>query len=85
MYLKYFADYDDSLPVIAGFVDCSYGNDTCPSIYSASLGITIYCDYANPAKRECCGERYSVSNDNGEILLSTDNLQVVRDLIAAKS
>ena len=29
MQTTYFPDYDDTLPQIDGFVDASYGNDTC--------------------------------------------------------
>jgi hypothetical protein len=52
MQTLYFPDYDDTLPTIDGFVDASYGNDTCPSIHNEALGLTIHCDYKDEAKRE---------------------------------
>jgi hypothetical protein len=48
-----FPNYDDRLPVIEGFEDCSYKNDECPSI-SKDFGnqdyLVIHCDYKNPNK-----------------------------------
>jgi hypothetical protein len=83
MKVKYFPDYDDTLPKIAGFVDSSYGNDTCPSIYSESLGLLIYCDYKDETKRESCGLRYGVTlEDNGDNLLATDSLAEVLAFVA---
>lgn len=74
-----FPDYDDTLPVIDGFADSSYGNDTCPSIYSDVLGLTIHCDYKDESKRENGGlTRYGVSlEDTGESLLETDDFSDV--------
>ena len=79
----YFPDYDDTLPQIAGFVDSSYGNDTCPSIYSDAQGLRIYCDYKDEARREGCGMRYNVTIDDcGEALLETDTLADVLAFVA---
>jgi hypothetical protein len=78
MQTLYFPDYDDTLPQIAGFADASYVNDTCPSIHSEELGLTIHCDYKDEAKRETAGgPRYSVSDDCGMPVLATDNLDDV--------
>ena len=79
----YFSDYDDTLPQIAGFVDSSYGNDTCPSIYSETLGLLIHCDYKDESKRESCGLRYGIScEDTGDSLLETDSLADVLAFVA---
>ena len=83
MHTKYFPDYDDTLPVIAGFVENSYGNDLCPSIYSYAQGLRIYCDYKNEALREGCGMRYNIAIDDcGEALLETDDLAEVLAFVA---
>ena len=84
MQTTYFPDYDDTLPQIAGFVDSSYGNDTCPSIHSAALGLTIHCDYKDDDLRECGGlTRYGVCNeDSSEPLLETDSLAEVLAFVA---
>ena len=83
MQTLYFPDYDDTLPQIAGFVDSSYGNDLCPSIYSETLELRIYCDYKSEAKREGCGMRYNVTiDDRGEALLETDDLADVLAFVA---
>jgi len=79
----YFSDYDDTLPQIAGFVDSSYGNDTCPSIFSETLGLLIHCDYKDKSKRESCGLRYGISReDTGDSLLETDSLSEVLAFVA---
>jgi hypothetical protein len=78
MQTLYFQDYDDTLPQIDGFVDASYGNDTCPSLFSEKLYLTVHCDYKDEAKRETAGgTRYSVSDDCGMPVLATDNLDDV--------
>jgi len=83
MQTLYFPDYDDQLPTIAGFVDSSYGNDLCPSIYSETLDLRIYCDYKDETKREGCGMRYNVTiDDRGEALLETDDLADVLAFVA---
>lgn len=83
MQTTYFPDYDDTLPTIAGFADSSWGNDTCPSIHSETLGLTIHCDYADEAKREIEGcTRYGVSDVDGESLLETDDLAEVLAFVA---
>jgi hypothetical protein len=78
MQTLYFPDYDDTLPQIDGFVDASYGNDTCPSLFSEKLYLTVHCDYKDEAKRETAGgTRYGVSDDCGMPVLATDNLDDV--------
>ena len=84
MQTTYFPDYDDTLPKIDGFVDSSYGNDTCPSIYSKSLGLLIHCDYKDETKREIEGStRYGIScEDTGDSLLETDSLAEILAFVA---
>ena len=79
----YFPDYDDTLPQIDGFADASYGNDTCPSIHSETLGLTIHCDYKNEILRENEGcTRYSISDAGGDPLLDSDDLAEVLAFVA---
>lgn len=79
----FFPDYDDTLPIIDGFIDASYGNDTCPSIYSEALQLTVHCDYADVAKREIEGcTRYGISDAGGDSLLETDDLAEVLAFVA---
>ena len=83
MQTTYFPDYDDELPAIDGFVDSSYGNDTCPSIHNETLGLTIHCDYKDEAKREVGGlTRYSVSDAGGDPLLDSDDFAEVLAFVA---
>jgi hypothetical protein len=78
-----FPDYDDVLPTIDGFIDASYGNDTCPSLYSEALQLTVHCDYKDEAKREIDGcTRYGISDAGGDSLLETDSLDAVLAFIA---
>jgi len=78
MQTVYFPDYDDTLPLIDGFADSSYGNDSCPSIHNADLNLTIMCDYKDASKRECDGlSRYSVSDADGMPVFESDDLSEV--------
>jgi hypothetical protein len=79
----YFPDFDDTLPTIDGFVDSSWGNDACPSIYSETLGLMIYCDYVDESKREGYNSRYTINLDDcTEALLETDDLAEVLAFVA---
>lgn len=41
------------MPAIpAGFEDCSWHNDACPSFVSDQLGLSLFIDYASPLSRE---------------------------------
>ena len=72
------------------FVDTSWRNDACPSITSDALGLTIWIDYADPAKREHDGKylRFSVQNQSAGIETSggfdTDDWSEVLALIDSK-
>jgi hypothetical protein len=86
-----FPNYDDVLPMLEGFEDCSYKNDSCPSI-SKELGeeirLMLYCDYKNKYKREDReGFRYCLSFEmsmilcNSKILLLSDDIMEVKRFI----
>lgn len=49
-----FPDYPaDGMPVLpAGFVDCSWHNDTCPSFFNETLGLYVFIDYPDREMRE---------------------------------
>lgn len=55
-YKTEFPDYDDTLPILEGFEDCSWKNDVCPSICEQGKepddAIFVFCDYKNPELRE---------------------------------
>ena len=80
-YLQEFPDYDDTLPMIDGFVDSSWHNDVCPSICEKDntdedTCLYIFIDYKNPSLRECVNDhRYTLSlgYGTGDYLFSTDN------------
>jgi hypothetical protein len=79
----FFPDYDDVLPIIEGFIDASYGNDTCPSLYSEALQLTVHCDYADDTKREIGGcSRYGISNTDGQWLFDADDIDAVLAFVA---
>lgn len=47
-----FPDADWPAPLPDGFVDVSWRNDCCPSLWSDSKRLVIWVDYADPAKSE---------------------------------
>ena len=55
-YKTEFPDYDDTLPTLEGFEDCSWKNDVCPSLHEKGKepddAVFIFCDYKNPELRE---------------------------------
>ena len=74
-YKQEFPNFDDDLPTIEGFFDCSWHNDSCPSImgyYNPKTKqidgedepfIQIYIEYKNPDLRDWRGiERFHVIN-----------------------
>ena len=78
-YKTAFPDYDDSLPVLDGFEDCSWKNDVCPSICEAGKepddALFIFCDYKNPELRENGADqpRFVVSKGYGYPHLTCSN------------
>lgn len=74
-----FPDFDSAtLPAIpADWVDISWHNDACPSFEVASVNVTVFVDYLDPALRETKGgKRFNVLSiadaDLDRCLLSTD-------------
>jgi hypothetical protein len=70
----------DMPAVPAGFEDTSWHNNVCPSFYDDELGLLIWVDYADLAKREM--PRYSARftimrqadpDDNPREILGTDD------------
>jgi hypothetical protein len=81
-YRKAFPDFDSELPCIEGFIDDSWRNDVCPSLYNKTLNLKLFCDYLNPEKRECGGKRYSLQQHDEEmsledIILESESLEDV--------
>jgi len=83
MYSKYFPDYDDTLPCIDGFIDASYGNDTCPSLFNEQIGLFVHCDYADETKRETGSGsfKFNVSTEDGVYLFGSDFIDDIRQFI----
>lgn len=73
-YRKEFPDFDYDLPAIPGMLDHSWHNDTCPHLADISGMVELFCDYADPAKREIAETpRYSLHVD-GTVWLTSDEL-----------
>lgn len=51
-YKTAFNDFDYDLPEVPGLQDDSWKNDTCPVLRDRRGTIELWCDYADPAKRE---------------------------------
>lgn len=70
----------------ASFVDCSWKNDTCPSIMSDDLGLLIFIDYADASLREFPdSKRFIITNEDGACFLDTDDWAAVLAFIAEAS
>ena len=76
-----FPDFDGELPVIEGFVDDSWHNDVCPSMFNKRTNIKLWVDYVDPDKREGREKRYCVSRleDDGSLtqILETDDISTI--------
>ena len=87
-YLKEFPDYDSNLPALEGFVDDSWHNDTCPSLFNFDLNLKLYCDYAAEDKRECGGTLrftlyYQKGDDwfNNSYIADSDDIEIIKQAI----
>ncbi len=61
-----FGDYPaDAFPALPeGFVDSSWGNDTCPSMWNEAEALHIFCDYPDATMREIAETpRFSMLHD----------------------
>jgi hypothetical protein len=86
-----FPDYDDVLPMLEGFTDISYKNDSCPSMHKELLEdiyLVLYCDYKDNDRRESPnGFRYQLALDmpmilmNAKFLLMSDDIMEVKHFI----
>lgn len=77
-----FPDFEYNLPEIDGFIDDTWRNDVCPSLYNKTLNLKLYCDYLDPDKRECGGKRYTLQQHDDEmslidIILESDSMDEV--------
>lgn len=92
-YEYHFPDFD-TVPAflgVAGWVDTSWKNDTCPSVENTELikdkDVKIWTEYAAINKRELPEEpqyyvaAYDKAGDFSAVLISTDNLNEVKTLI----
>lgn len=75
-YRHAFPDFDYGLPELPQFEDMSNKNDTCPHLLSTELGLKLFCDYADPARREEGAEhRYTLylANKDGDAIDAAGN------------
>jgi len=81
-------DFDDTerfmalLELLPGFVDSSWGNDTCPSMTHEAAKLIVWFDYADYDRRELGSHcQFTVvhgeAGDAQEILLETNDLDLV--------
>lgn len=91
-YKEEFPDYDDVLIIPDKFIDSSWHNDICPSVYYRWINRTDTCvecrifqDYRNPELRERYdGKRYLFQitvNDITIILKESDDWDIIQELI----
>jgi hypothetical protein len=62
-YMTEFPDFDYTITMPDGWQDVSWHNDVCPSFEKTFGNVTykIFCDFANPQRREVDGEQFIVS------------------------
>jgi hypothetical protein len=67
-YRTEFPGFDYPLPSLEGFADQSWHNDVCPKLVreDGDTVITVWCDYADPDRRELMGLRYTVTVADGD-------------------
>lgn len=80
MYKNIFNDYDSTLPKLAGFIDDSWHNDSCPSMYNQEKYLKLFVDYESPALRAYELPRFNLylEQNNGDAmvhLLSTESIE----------
>lgn len=83
-----FPDYDlSTMPrhFPAGFVDSSWHNDGCPSVWDKTRGLLIYLDYANDADREHSGgpRFHLIREHDGAVLYGSDEWAAICGLFGA--
>ena len=88
-YRKEFPAFDYTLPTLDGFTDQSWHNDTCPKLVreDGDVTVTVWCDYADPDRRENVGLRYAVTvtlpDDNPVEISATDEWESVLAVLRA--
>ena len=84
-----FRDYDNCATFLelakylepAGFRDCTYNNDVCPSVAfgyydEAHIELKVFVDYADPAQREAGGDVFT-------IVITSDDPNIPEQFVAA--
>ena len=99
-----FCDYDNKAAFLelakllepAGFEDVTYNNDVCPSVAfgeydEAHIELRVFVDYADPKRRECDGDIFTVciTSDHPDVsddfIVSTDSMETaIHHAIEAK-
>lgn len=56
-----------------GFVNSTYRNDTCPSLYNEASNLHLFVDYLDPEKREYGGEMFTLIDTDAEIVIAASD------------
>lgn len=82
-YRRAFPDFDYEIPALVadaeGWEDTSWHNDACPS-FTCDVFV-LWCDYADPTRREVQGGKRFTMLDEGRAVLETDAWDDVRAFI----
>jgi hypothetical protein len=86
-YLREFPDYDSILPILDGFFDNSWHNDTCPSLINTNWDLVLWCEYADLKLRENSKRFILYHQDvkeplNDVLILESDSLDEIKEAIA---
>lgn len=76
----------DMPPLPDGFKDSSWHNDSCPSYYSEALGLHVFIDYVDHAKRDIpeLGVRFSLIDFDAVDICATDDWREILDAIDSR-
>ncbi len=86
-YKTEFPDFDYELTLPSDWIDSSWHNDICPSFEAEfeDMRYRIFCDYADPARREVGGLQFAVAKyineDELEAITEFDTLQEALDFV----
>lgn len=80
---EYFKECVKDFKVPKGWENCSYHHDACPSYFYNEL--QVFVDHPNPSERDSADiKRYSVFNEDQDMLLHTDDFQEVKTFVEKK-
>jgi hypothetical protein len=84
-YKDKFPRFEYDLPKLDGFVDSSWINDVCPSMFNESQQLKLFCDYLDIDKREFpSGKVFSLYRENNCDLIElfdSDSIDEMKEFI----